>query len=132
MGEGDVLVLEFTHTPAELQEILMNDGVLRGLTNEPSNTFNEPAFPQTAYGHPYVFIEPHKYHQVLRFLTDGGVRRAQHHWVWDSMPQCFVIVDVELGSWVESLVASIPCRLNAHVRHKILVCSGMVHAHFEL
>ena len=89
MGEGDVLVLEFTHTPAELQEILMNDGVLRGVTNEPSNTFNEPAFPQTAYGRPYVFIEP-QYHQVLRFLTDVGVRRAQHHWVWDSMPQCFL------------------------------------------
>ena len=130
MGEGDVLVLEFTRTHAALQEILMNDGVLSGMTNVLSNTLGEPAFPQIAYGRPYVSVEPHKYHQVVRFLLYVGVRRAKHHWVWDSMPQRFV--DVELGSWVESLVPSLQCRRNFRVRHKLPVCLGMAHAHFEL
>ena len=42
MGEGDVLVLEFTRTLAALQEILMNDGVLSGMTNMLSNTLGRP------------------------------------------------------------------------------------------
>ena len=133
MDEGDVLVLEFTRTPKEFREILLNDGLLCVVANQLSNAFgNESAFPQSGHGRPYVFVQPHKYQQVVRFLTDVGLPHARYHQLWDSMPPRFCIVDAELGSWVESLVASLPYKHNCKLRHKTLVCLGMTHPHFEL
>lgn len=135
--EDDVFVFEFTRTPAAFREALMGDGYLMGVANELTNTLGGQPGVHPVFGRygPYVFVRPHKYHQVMRFLTDVGVRRgrpAQDLLVWDAMPPRFVIVDVDLGSWVEGLIATLPERHRIHVKQKIRVSLDMVRAHFEL
>ena len=132
MGDTDVFVLEFTRSPEAFREILMNDGVLSGIANELSNAC---PVARNGLGHPYVFVQPQKYHQMVRFLTDVGVCCATRNRVWDSMPPRFVIVDAEHGSWVESLVASLPRHHHCYLRRKVLLSLGMLgmaHSHFEL
>ena len=145
MGTDDVFVFEFTRTPEAFRDILMNDGVLRGIADELSNSLAGQVGPHVRTHGPHVFVRPTKYHQLVRFLTEVGVWRmpppfGDHdtrfrppcHQVWATMPPRFVIVDAELGSWVELLVASLPKRHNVKLRHKVLVCLGMVPSHFEL